>query len=175
MSTVNIYEAKTKLSQLVEEAPAGNDVIIARGGKPVARLTQLTPNKRVIRFGVLKSKITVADDFDAPLAPGTLAARARIEDANAVYVSAASIWEIAIKSRLDKIDGNLEELEGAVAASGFLELCVTARHAAQVAKLPLHHADPFDRLLIALALCEPLHMLTADRAFEPYGSAVTML
>jgi len=67
MSTINIYEAKTQLSQLVERAAAGKDVIIARGGKPVARLTRLEPARRRIRFGVLKGKLKVAGDFDAPL------------------------------------------------------------------------------------------------------------
>ena len=67
MSAVNIYEAKTTLSKLVEQAAAGKDVVIARGGKPVARLTQLEPAKRKIRFGLLKGKIKVLKDFDAPL------------------------------------------------------------------------------------------------------------
>ena len=73
MSTINIYEAKTTLSKLVEQAAAGHDVIIARGGKPVARLTQLEPTKRKIRFGVLKGKIKVRKDFDAPLKDEDLA------------------------------------------------------------------------------------------------------
>ena len=73
MSMVNIYEAKTQLSKLVEQAAAGKDVVIARGGKPVARLTRLQAPARKIRFGVLKGKVTVAKDFDAPL-PGELQA-----------------------------------------------------------------------------------------------------
>jgi prevent-host-death family protein len=67
MSTINIYEAKTQLSKLVEQAAAGKDIVIARGGKPVARLTRLETPARKIRFGVLKGKVTVAKDFDAPL------------------------------------------------------------------------------------------------------------
>ena len=67
MTIINIYEAKTTLSKLVERAAAGEDVIIARGGKPVARLTRLAAPKRRVRFGILKGKIKVADDFDAPL------------------------------------------------------------------------------------------------------------
>jgi prevent-host-death family protein len=67
MTVVNIYDAKTRLSKLIEEAAAGNDVVIARGGKPVARLTRLDPPKRELKFGVLKGKIKVAADFDAPL------------------------------------------------------------------------------------------------------------
>jgi antitoxin (DNA-binding transcriptional repressor) of toxin-antitoxin stability system len=67
MTTINIYEAKTQLSKLVEQAASGTDVIIARGGKPVARLTRLQTPQRKIRFGLLKGKVKVAKDFDAPL------------------------------------------------------------------------------------------------------------
>jgi len=67
MTVVNIYDAKTQLSKLVEEAAAGNDVIIARGGKPVARLTRLGSSKRKLKFGALKGKIKISTDFDAPL------------------------------------------------------------------------------------------------------------
>lgn len=67
MTTINIYEAKTQLSKLVEQAASGTDVIIARGGKPVARLTRLQVPQRKIRFGLLKGKVKVAKDFDAPL------------------------------------------------------------------------------------------------------------
>ncbi len=73
MTTINIYEAKTQLSKLVERAAAGKDVIIARGGKPIARLTQLQAPPRKIRFGLLKGKIKVAKDFDAPLPAEVLA------------------------------------------------------------------------------------------------------
>ena len=73
MAVVNIYEAKTTLSKLIERAAAGEDVILARGGKPVARLTQLEPAKRKVRFGLLKGKIRVSKDFDAPLPDTALA------------------------------------------------------------------------------------------------------
>jgi antitoxin (DNA-binding transcriptional repressor) of toxin-antitoxin stability system len=67
MTPINIYAAKTQLSKLVEKAASGTDVIIARGGKPVARLTRLQAPPRKIRFGVLKGKVKVAKDFDAAL------------------------------------------------------------------------------------------------------------
>jgi prevent-host-death family protein len=73
METINIYEAKTHLSKLVDRAANGEDVIIGRGGKPVARLTALTSGRRPIRFGVLKGKVKVAEDFDAPLPDAILA------------------------------------------------------------------------------------------------------
>jgi prevent-host-death family protein len=73
MDTINIYEAKTHLSKLVDRAAAGKDVILARGGKPVARLTSLTKQPKKIRFGVLKGKVKIGADFDAPLPDEVLA------------------------------------------------------------------------------------------------------
>jgi prevent-host-death family protein len=73
MTTINIYEAKTQLSKLVEQAAAGEDVIIARGGKPVARLTRLQPPRRKLRFGLLKGKVKLSADYDAPLPADVLA------------------------------------------------------------------------------------------------------
>jgi PIN domain nuclease of toxin-antitoxin system len=95
--------------------------------------------------------------------------------ADAVYVSAASIWEIAIKARLGKIDGDAGELAGAIESSGFQELPVTAQHAAAVAKLPLHHTDPFDRLLLAQAFSEPLRFVTTDGVLAAYGGAIELV
>lgn len=73
METVNIYDAKTPFSQLVEKAASGEDVIVTRNGKPLVRITRLKETKRRVRFGVLKGKVTVRDDFDAPLADYVLA------------------------------------------------------------------------------------------------------
>ncbi|MBK9086307.1 MAG: type II toxin-antitoxin system VapC family toxin [Sterolibacteriaceae bacterium] len=100
------------------------------------------------------------------------AARDFILAADEVYVSAASIWEIAIKARLGKIEGDPEELAEAIAPSGFHELPVTARHGAAVARLPALHADPFDRLLVAQAMSEPLRFLTADSMLSKYSELV---
>jgi prevent-host-death family protein len=68
-----MFEAKTQLSKLVERVERGEDVIIARAGKPVARLTGLKPEKKPIRYGGLKGKIWIADDFDDPLPEDVLA------------------------------------------------------------------------------------------------------
>ncbi len=65
--TVNIFQAKTQLSKFVSMAEQGKEVIIARAGKPVARLSQFKPEKKPIIFGLMKGKIWVADDFDDPL------------------------------------------------------------------------------------------------------------
>jgi prevent-host-death family protein len=64
---VNIFEAKTHLSKLIEQVELGGEVIIARAGKPVARLTRLEPVKKPIRYGLMKGEIWIADDFDDPL------------------------------------------------------------------------------------------------------------
>jgi PIN domain nuclease of toxin-antitoxin system len=106
------------------------------------------------------------------LKPGT---REYLARADAVYVSAASIWEIAIKARLGKIEADATFLADAIDGSGFRELPVSAHHAAAVAKLPLHHTDPFDRLLLAQAFLEPLRFVTADGALAAYGGAVELL
>ena len=102
----------------------------------------------------------------------TQSTRRLIESAEVVYVSAASIWEIAIKARLGKIKADPEVLAAAIETSGFLELPVTAAHAAGVSKLEPHHNDPFDRLLIAQALATPLKLLTVDEMLAKYSDLV---
>ncbi|MDE2081182.1 MAG: type II toxin-antitoxin system Phd/YefM family antitoxin [Burkholderiales bacterium] len=72
---VNIYEAKTRLSELVDQASRGETVIIAKAGTPMAKLTPLASGpKRKLVFGLMKGKIEIADDFDAPLPDDVLAA-----------------------------------------------------------------------------------------------------
>ena len=73
MDTVNIYDAKTRLSQLVDKAAAGEDVVVSRHGKPLVRITRLQPDRRRIRFGLLAGKLSVPADFDAPLPQEILA------------------------------------------------------------------------------------------------------
>jgi prevent-host-death family protein len=65
--TYNIQEAKTHFSRLLQEAASGVDVIIAKAGKPMARISQIETSRPSIRFGVLKGKVKVSEDFDAPL------------------------------------------------------------------------------------------------------------
>ena len=99
-------------------------------------------------------------------------ARAMMLDANRIYVSAVSIWEIAIKARLGKITAEPQQMLQAIADSGFSELAISAHHAAGVKKLALHHRDPFDRLLIAQAIAEPMPLLTSDPIMEKYSELV---
>mgnify|MGYP001604492059 CR=1 FL=1 len=74
-----------------------------------------------------------------------------------------------------KLPANVEAVAAAAIRMGFLELPVTAAHAAGICRLPLHHRDPFDRLLIAQALHEPARFLTADRALARYSDLVDVL
>lgn len=67
MDTENIYGAKTRLSQLVDKAAAGEDVAVSSNGKPLVRITRLLEPKRQVRFGVLAGKLSVPADFAAPL------------------------------------------------------------------------------------------------------------
>jgi len=74
MPTINIYQAKTQLSKLVDLASSGTDIVIARAGKPVARLTRLEEKRdRLTGLGALEGKGWIADDFDAPLPDEILA------------------------------------------------------------------------------------------------------
>lgn len=70
---VNMYEAKTQLSRLVDRAAAGEDIVIARHGRPMAKLSRLESTKSTIIFGLLEGQIEVPDDFDAPLPDDVLA------------------------------------------------------------------------------------------------------
>jgi PIN domain nuclease of toxin-antitoxin system len=96
---------------------------------------------------------------------------------NEVYFSAVSIWEIAIKTALRKVDFPYPPRRIAQAAreAGFMELSITSEQTAEVATLPFHHHDPFDRLLIAQALLMPSRLLTADFALEPYSELVWLI
>ena len=67
MKTVNVHAAKTHLSALLDEAAAGEEIIIAKAGKPVARLTALPPSKMGLVLGSMHGKIQMRDDFDDPL------------------------------------------------------------------------------------------------------------
>lgn len=106
---------------------------------------------------------------DSRLGPAPTAA-IEADDAE-VSVSVASLWEIAIKSALGKLRAP-DDLPERVEQLGFELLPVTPEHAWRVRSLPLHHRDPFDRLLIAQAQLERLPILTADPAFGEYDVSV---
>lgn len=95
---------------------------------------------------------------------------------NEVHYSAASLWEIAIKlgHRRD-FEVDLGRLRAALADMSFLELPVSGAHAERVATLPPIHKDPFDRMLVAQSLTEPLVLLTNDDALREYGEVVQVV
>jgi PIN domain nuclease of toxin-antitoxin system len=98
-----------------------------------------------------------------------------IQNAPEVYVSSASIWEATIKVKLGKLDVKIDDLVDAIPASGFLELPITAEHAAATNHLVDLLRDPFDRILLAQAVTEPLAFLTADELLKNYSKLVTVI
>ncbi len=94
-----------------------------------------------------------------------------------VFFSSLTIWEVAIKSALWKqgFPYRPEQVLSAAVAIGYLELPITAVVAATVADLPLHHRDPFDRLLVAQAIAMPARLYTADRDLAAYSELVTLV
>ncbi len=72
MRSINIHEAKTQLSRLAEDVATGEEIIVAKAGKPKMKLVPIDSNKKEIKFGALKGKIQISEDFDAPLPPEIL-------------------------------------------------------------------------------------------------------
>lgn len=101
------------------------------------------------------------------------AARLAIADTgHTCFLSVASCWEIAIKSSLGKLRLAIPVerfVSEQLALNGFTLLPISLRHAAKVEKLPFHHRDPFDRLLVAQALIDKLTIVSADSIFSDYG------
>ena len=94
------------------------------------------------------------------------------EDENAIFVSAASTWEISTKHRLGKRPGvNViaSDLAGAIESQGFVGLPITIRHGQAAGALPGPHRDPLDRMLIAQAMLDDLVLVSNERVFDAYG------
>lgn len=116
----------------------------------------------------------------ALIEPARLAkqARAEIEDGrNEVFFSAASIWEIAIKSKIKRrgLRFTADQIAAAAVKTGFAELPIRSAASALVGELPPHHRNPFDRLLIAQAMVEPAHFYTADAGLKRYSALVRVI
>ena len=90
-------------------------------------------------------------------------------------VSVASLWEIAIKHGLGKLDAAPARVLERLEAGGAVVLPITAAHAIRAGELPRLHGDPFDRMLVAQALVEPLRLVTTDAALAAHGSAVEVV
>jgi PIN domain nuclease of toxin-antitoxin system len=99
-------------------------------------------------------------------------ARRIIENAAVIYVSAASIWEIAIKASARKLDIDIASLEAGLLEAGIKPLPVTWTHARRAYDIAAAHTYPFDRMLLAQAACEPLHLLTSDGRLAQYSELV---
>lgn len=100
------------------------------------------------------------------------AARQLILDADAVFVSSASLWEATIKVALGKLPLLPQRLASQLQAAGVEHLPVSWAHALAVHQLPMVHKDPFDRLLVAQAMCEPMHLLTHNSLLAAYSPLV---
>jgi len=113
---------------------------------------------------------------DSPALPSE-ARRLILAPHNEIYVSAASIWEISIKHGLGRGDIPVSGGEAAdyFAQAGYMTLDISTQHAVFVESLPLHHADPFDRMLVAQALSEPMRLLTHDKVVSLYSDTVILI
>ena len=105
----------------------------------------------------------LADDEHLP----AVAAEVIADPDSEVVVSAASAWEISIKQAAGRLDAP-EDLLDALAANDFGILAITADHAMAAGRLPPHHADPFDRMLIAQAQIEGITLVSVDSRFSEY-------
>ena len=90
------------------------------------------------------------------------------DEANKIFVSAASCWEISIKQQKGLLHFP-RDIDAIIDSTGFIELPITIFHGQQAGRLPDHHKDPFDRMLIAQAQSEGLDLMTCDSAFPAYG------
>lgn len=101
-------------------------------------------------------------------------ARSTIQSSqNAIYVSSVSAWEIIIKKQLGKLTVP-DRIFSLIAQENFIELPITIQHTRALEALPLHHSDPFDRLLIAQARAEKATIITRDSAFKKYGAPLVL-
>ena len=108
--------------------------------------------------------------------PEKLSKRARHRiDSSEVFASAASIWEVSIKSALGKLKADPNEVLAGVEPAGFNDLPIVAGPAAKVVVVPPIHKDPFDRLLVAQARYEPMILLTDDDVLGGYGDFVEVV
>ena len=196
---LNLYDAKARLSSLVEEAAAGAEIVIAKAGKPRAKLVASAgpaaagPGAPRARFGLPRtstprsqrrsSKRLAANARDAASRHARhsrrqrddrrlgRAARRAIAHADIVWASAVSGWEVAIKSAMGRLRLD-EPFAVLIGADDFTELPITLAHTARLHELAFHHSDPFDRMLVAQSLAERSTIVSHDRALAPYGAPV---
>jgi PIN domain nuclease of toxin-antitoxin system len=94
---------------------------------------------------------------------------------NDIYVSDISLWEIQIKIMNGKLNIDLEILIQQMSENNFQQLRIHKNHILSLAKLPRHHQDPFDRMLISQAISEPLHLITHDKNVSLYSESIILV
>ncbi len=121
---------------------------------------------------LIDTQIAIWVALDLPRLPA--AGRQQIANASVVYVSAVSLWEISMKVSAGKLKlrMSMSDVEAKLAASNFVPLALTWNHAVRAYDVAPFHRDPFDRLLLAQAVTEPLHLLTTDESLKSYSSLV---
>lgn len=92
-----------------------------------------------------------------------------------IYISHSSLWEIQIKVMTGKLNANLEIIIQQLTENNFKQLPSHVNHFLTLAKLPQHHQDPFDRMLISQALSEPLHLITHDKTVSLYSKSIILV
>ena len=200
VKAVNVHDAKTHFSSLLARVEKGQEVVIARAGKPVARLVPNAAEKKaqcsvliVGIHGAGRLRFAAAGQFSrrskarnveilidthcwlwlcaSPerLSQKTLDRLARRDTDR--LLSAASIWEMVIKYDLGKLPLPVDPRDFVptrLETTQTQVLDISAAHALRISDLPHHHRDPFDRMIVAQALVEGAHLLTADRALKAY-------
>lgn len=100
--------------------------------------------------------------------------KARLDEEPDIYISPVTVWEVAIKQSIGKLDGPAD-LPETVRDCGFRQLPITATHAIAAGRLPLIHRDPFDRMLIAQAACEGLTLASRDTSVQKYDVEILVV
>ena len=98
-----------------------------------------------------------------------------IQDADKVFVSVVSFWEAGIKWRTGKLTVSPEVMAEGMNKNGLIALPVNLAHTLQLSQLPDHHRDPFDRMLVAQSMAEPMFLLTSDLVLAAYGDLVRLV
>ena len=124
---------------------------------------------------LLDTQMVIWATVDPRKLPAT--ARQQIANANAIYVSAVSLWEIGMKVTTGKLKlrMSMSDLESKLLASHAVPLALTSGHVLRAYDVAPFHRDPFDRLLLAQAVAEPLHLLTNDESLKSYSSLVVVV
>ncbi len=122
---------------------------------------------------LLDTHIVLWTMLDAPEL--TRPTRKLMQDAETVFVSSVSLWEVAIKAASGKLPVDIDRLLAELRASAFLLLPVVWEHAVAVRGLPPLHGDPFDRMLVAQAMTEPMHLVTHDAHLAAYSPLVMVV